>query len=129
MGPELSADRFRQLNGDVSLVDELKREDDVAKTVLTVGLAGALAASSVAAAANVGDYAVAFAVAAVALVLSSGTGLFSLSIAAIRRSEKESSPWVVLGQKRGLNRCGLAGIFLALVLGLLTAGEIALDVL
>ncbi len=127
-GPPLQPDpnQFAELNGDWSLSDELKRQDDIAKTLLPVSLAGTIAASSVAATAGIGSFRLVFAGVAVSLMLPAIAALCSLSVSPLSRRAGDLGPWAALDHKLWLNVCGIMGLFLVVYAGVIVGVVVGL---
>lgn len=91
-------------------VDARRREDETARLIVSVGVAGGIACCAVAAAANTGRYAVAFVASAVCFLAASGAGLLAVV-----------TPATVDGgglgrlSRRQVTVVGVGGLFVALL--------------
>src|ERR1039457_3683861 len=119
-------EQFTELNRDWSLPDELKRQDDIAKTLLPVTLAGTIAASSVAATAGIGRFGPVFVGVAICLALPAIAALCSLSVSPLSRQTGDLGPWDALDHKLWLNRCGIARLFLVVYIGVIAGAVVGL---
>jgi hypothetical protein len=119
-------EQFTELNGDWSLSDELKRQDDIAKTLLPVTLAGTIAASSVAATAGIGQFRLVFVGVAIGLALPAIAALLSLSVSPLSRAPDDLGPWDALDHKLWLNRGGILGLFSVVYIGVIAGVVVGL---